>query len=83
MPEPESTLHARRCECGTVDCNAVIEMTWSEQDEVDHAARAWVVLPGHEPQGGRTWRATQVTDRYVVVEVEEEHEVEAPAPADG
>jgi hypothetical protein len=46
-------------------------MTWVEQDEVDHADGLWAVLPGHEPQGGGTWRAVRQTDRFVVVEVEE------------
>jgi hypothetical protein len=66
-------LRTRRCECGAIDCVAVIEMTWAEQDEVDHADGMWVVLPGHMPQGGRSWRIVQETDRFVVVEVEEAH----------
>ena len=66
-------LRKRRCECGAIDCAAVIEMTLSEQDEVDHADDWWAVLPGHEPQGGRSWRIVQETDRFVVVEVEEAH----------
>jgi hypothetical protein len=68
-----NALHTRRCECGAVDCAAVIEMTWAEQDEVDHAEGWWAVRPGHEPQGGRSWRTIRETDRYVVVEVEETH----------
>ena len=67
-------LRTRRCECGAADCVAVVEMTWAEQDEVDHRTDDWwVVLPGHEPQGGRSWRTVQETDRFVVVEVEEAH----------
>jgi hypothetical protein len=66
-------LRKRRCECGAIDCVAVIEMTWAEQDEIDHADGWWVVVPGHEPQGGRSWRIVQKTDRFVVVEVEEAH----------
>jgi hypothetical protein len=50
-----------------------VEMTWAEQDEVDHADRWWVVRPAHKPQGGRSWRIVQETDRFVVVEVEEAH----------
>ena len=64
-------LRTRRCECGAIDCVAVIAVTWAEQDEVDHANGRWVVLPGHEPQGGRSWRIVQETDRFVVVGVEE------------
>jgi hypothetical protein len=63
----------RRCECGAIDCVAVIAMTWAEQDKVDHADGWWVVRPGHEPQGGRSWRTVRETDRYVVVEIEETH----------
>jgi hypothetical protein len=67
-------LRTRRCECGAVDCVAVIELTWAEQDEIDHAeSLLWVVRPGHEPQGGRSWRTIRGTERYVVVEVEEAH----------
>ena len=66
-------LRTRRCECGAVECAAVIQMTWAEQDEVDHADGLWAVRPGHEPQGGRSWRIVQETDRFVVVEVEETH----------
>jgi len=66
-------LRTRRCECGAVECAAVIQMTWAEQDEVDHADGWWAVRPGHEPQGGRSWRIVQETDRFVVVEVEEAH----------
>src|SRR6185437_6207583 len=69
-------LHTRRCECGAVDCVAVIEMTWAEQDEVDHTDDRpvrWAIWPGHEPQGGRAWHIVRETDRFVVVEVEEAH----------
>jgi hypothetical protein len=65
-------LRTRRCECGAADCDAVIEMTWDEQDRADHAERRWTVHPGHEPQGGRRWTVVEKTDRYVIVEVDEE-----------
>ena len=67
-------LRTRRCECGAAECVAVIEMTWAEQDEVDHAPESlWVVRPGHEPQGARSWRIARETERFMVVEVEEAH----------
>jgi hypothetical protein len=48
-------------------------MSWAEQDEVDQGdLRWWAVAPGHEPRGGRSWRVVRETDRFVVVEVEEE-----------
>jgi hypothetical protein len=65
-------LRTRRCECGAEDCNAIIEMTWAEQDEVDLGSpELWIVAPGHEPQGARSWRIVRETDRFVVVAVEE------------
>ena len=65
-------LRTRRCECGGEDCSAIIEMTWAEQDEVDHGApELWIVAPGHEPQGARGWRVLRETDRFMVVEVED------------
>lgn len=64
-------LRPRRCECGAADCTAVVEMSWEEQDAVDHN-NLWAVSPGHEPRGGRSWRVVHATDRFVVVEIEEE-----------
>lgn len=66
-------LRTRRCECGAADCAAFIEITWAEQDDADHADGWWVVSPGHEPQGGRSWRVVRENDRFMVVEVEEAH----------
>ena len=66
-------LRTRRCECGAADCAAIIEITWAEQDDVDHADGLWVVSPGHEPRGGRSWRVVRQNDRFMVVEVEEAH----------
>jgi hypothetical protein len=34
---------ARRCECGADDCDAVIYMTWQEQDRTDHAPKRWAI----------------------------------------
>ena len=65
-------LRTRRCECGAEDCTAIIEISWAEQDEVDHGAPdLWIVAPGHEPQGAKRWRVVLENDRFVVVEVEE------------
>jgi hypothetical protein len=58
---------------GAADCTAIIEMTWAEQDEVDHADGRWAISPGHEPQGGQSWRVVEETDRFVVVEIQEAH----------
>jgi hypothetical protein len=65
-------LRTRRCECGAEDCTAIIEMSWAEQDEVDHGSpELWIVARGHEPQGAQSWRVVRGTDRFVVVAVEE------------
>ena len=65
-------LRSRRCECGAADCDAVIEMTWAEQDRADHVDRRWTIHPEHTPRGGLRWSVVEQTDRYVIVEVEEE-----------
>lgn len=70
--EPRPVLRTRRCECGAADCTAVIEMTWEEQDAVDHNGR-WALHPDHEPQGARSWRVIRATDRFLDVEIEERH----------
>jgi hypothetical protein len=66
-------LRTRRCECGAEDCTSIIEMSWAEQDEVDQGApELWIVAQGHEPQGAERWRVVRESDRFVVVEIEEE-----------
>jgi len=35
--DPMDVLRTGRCECGTADCAAIVEISWEEQDEVDHA----------------------------------------------
>jgi hypothetical protein len=63
---------SRRCECGAADCDAVIYMTWEEQDRADHVERRWAIAPGHTPRGGISWRIVEQHERFVIVEVEEE-----------
>jgi hypothetical protein len=65
------TPRARRCECGAADCDAVIHMTWDEQDRADHMPNRWAIAPGHTPHGGLRSRVIEETDRFVIVEVEE------------
>jgi hypothetical protein len=71
------TPQARRCECGAADCDAVIHMTWEEQDRADHVPHRWTIAPGHTPRGAARWRAIEETDRFVTVEIDEEE----PSPA--
>jgi hypothetical protein len=72
LGRPEQ-LRSRRCECGAADCTAVVQMLWEEQDAVDHNDH-WVVAPGHQPRGGRSWRIVSATDRFAVVAIEEERD---------
>ena len=65
-------LRTRRCECGAAECDAIIEMTWAEQDRADHVERRWTLHPDHTPRGARRWTVVEQTDRYLIVEVEEE-----------
>jgi hypothetical protein len=65
-PGEEDSAVGFRCECATLGCNRVIELTFPEYENVRSHPRRFVVLPGHqreafekviEPRGG-----------YVVVE---------------
>ena len=66
------TPRARRCECGAAACDAVIFMTWDEQDRADHVPQRWTIARGHTPMGGARWRIVEETDRFVTVEIEDE-----------
>ena len=35
------------CECGLIGCNALVELTLSEYEEVRAGSRCFVVAPGH------------------------------------
>ena len=68
------TPQARRCECGGAECDAVVYMTWEEQDRTDHhVPQHWAIAPGHVPRGGVRWRVIEETDRFVIVEIDEHH----------
>lgn len=64
-------MPTRRCECGAADCEAVIEMTWEEQDRADHFPGRWTIHPEHTPRGGVRWSVVEKTNRYLIAEVEE------------
>ena len=75
MPEfGFDALRTRRCECGAADCDAVVQITWAEEDAADHgpARNLWIVHPGHTVRGARSWRVVEENERFVVVEAEEE-----------
>jgi hypothetical protein len=71
------TPRGRRCECGAADCDAVIYMTWDEQDRADHVPQRWAIAPGHIPRGGAHWHVVEESDRFVIVEIDEDE----PSPA--
>ena len=66
------TPRARRCECGAADCDAVVYMTWDEQDRADHVPKRWAIAPRHTPRGGAQWRVIEEADRFVIVEIDEQ-----------
>jgi len=52
-------------------------MTWDEQDRADHVPRRWAIARGHLPRGGVRWRVVEESDRFVIVEIDEQE----PSPA--
>jgi hypothetical protein len=47
-------------------------MTWDEQDRADHAPRRWAIAPGHMSRGGVRWRLIEETERFLIVEIDEQ-----------
>ena len=69
----DDRLHTRRCECGALDCTAEIEVTWEEDDAVDHSGEnLWIVAPGHQLLGAREAVVVSARERFSVVRVVEE-----------
>ena len=65
--------HTRRCECGALDCTAEIEVTWEEDDAVDHSGEnLWIVAPGHQLLGAREAVVVSANERFSVVRAVEE-----------
>ena len=44
------------CECGEIGCNAVIELTLREYEEVRAGSRCFLVSPGHGAEFDEPWR---------------------------
>ena len=55
-----------RCECATLGCNLVIELTSPEYERVRAHPRRFVVVPGHEREEAET--VVETRPSYVVVE---------------
>ena len=69
----DDRLHTRRCECDALDCTAEIEVTWEEDDAVDHSGEnLWIVAPGHQLLGAREAVVVSARERFSVVRVVEE-----------
>jgi len=54
------------CECARLGCNAVIELTVGEYEELRRHARRFVVVPGHEFPGAE--RVVERHDAHHVVQ---------------
>jgi hypothetical protein len=65
-PGEETAPSAFRCECAQPDCNALLELTRTEYEQIRSHPRWFLVLPGHE----RAQIETVVSERggYLVVE---------------
>jgi hypothetical protein len=65
-PGEEDTPVGFRCECARLGCNALIELSVREYEEVRAHPRRFVVLPGHELQALET--VVETRSGYVIVE---------------
>ena len=65
-PGDEDTPVGFRCECASLGCNRLIELTVREYEEIRSHPRRFVVQPGHELPDVETVVAT--TPGYVIVE---------------
>jgi len=62
----ESSLVAFRCECASLDCASMVELTPKEYERVRADPRRFLVLPGHELPDVET--VVETHERYLVVE---------------
>jgi hypothetical protein len=65
-PAEPSTTAAFRCECASLGCNLLVELTLAEYERVRADARRFLVAPGHELPVAETVRERH--DGYLVVE---------------
>jgi hypothetical protein len=65
-PGEEDSLVAFRCECASLDCDQLLELTPSEYEDVRAESRRFLLVRGHElPE---VEAVVEVYERYVVVE---------------
>jgi len=60
------------CECDDPRCFDRIDVEREDYEAVRAEARRFVVVPGHEPEGGESSRVAERTEGYTVVEKLEE-----------
>ena len=65
-PGEHDSAIAFRCECASLDCNQLVELTPREYEHVRADSRRFLVLRGHELPAVETVVETHV--RYVVVQ---------------
>jgi hypothetical protein len=66
----ESSLVAFRCECASLDCTNMVELTPREYEHVRADPRRFLVLRGHQLPEVET--VVETCERYVVVEKQAE-----------
>lgn len=65
-PGEEDTLVAFRCECASLDCAQLLELTLNEYERVRAESRRFLLVRGHELPDVET--VVETYERYVVVE---------------
>jgi hypothetical protein len=65
-PAEHAELSAFRCECGSLGCNMLVELTGDEYEHVRASPTHFVVFPGHEIPAIE--RVVERDAAYVVVE---------------
>jgi hypothetical protein len=68
-PGDEDSLVAFRCECASLDCDRLLEVTPNEYERVRSEPRRFLLVRGHELPDVET--VVEVHDRYAVVEKRE------------
>lgn len=69
-PGDEAEPSAFRCECATLECNRLLELTPPEYDDVRGHSRRFVVAPGHDRPDVET--VVERRSGYLVVEKRDE-----------
>lgn len=65
-PGEEDSLVAFRCECASLDCAQLLELTLNEYERIRAESRRFLLVRGHELPEVET--VVEIKERYVVVE---------------